>query len=85
MLVTPGPPLSRKIGASGWDERARTWITGSAIRRDPLLRLGGRGGCGQARRNRASALPEAILKRAAGSGMASKNCPTAVASGRWNG
>jgi hypothetical protein len=23
MLVSPGPPLSRKIGASGWDERAR--------------------------------------------------------------
>ena len=34
MLVTPGPPLSRKIGASGWDERARTRVTGTEIRRD---------------------------------------------------
>ena len=34
MLVVPGPPLRWKIGASGWDERARIRVTGSAIRRD---------------------------------------------------
>src|SRR5260370_14848074 len=45
---------------------------------------GGRvGGCDQARRNRASALPQAILACSARWGMASKNCPIAVASGRW--
>src|SRR5450755_3673928 len=42
MLVTPGPPWSRKIGASGWDERARTRVTGSAISRDfELARFSG--------------------------------------------
>jgi hypothetical protein len=40
---------------------------------------------GQPRRNRASALPEAILVRSAGRGMVSKNCPTAAASGWWKG
>jgi len=36
---------------------------------------------GQGSRNRACALPEAILNRSAGSGTASKNCPTAAAPG----
>jgi hypothetical protein len=39
----------------------------------------------QASRNRACALPEAILERSEGSGMASKNCSTAAAPGRWKG
>jgi hypothetical protein len=46
---------------------------------------GGRGGYGQARRNRASALPEAILVRSAALGMESTNFSIAVASGRWKG
>jgi hypothetical protein len=50
-----------------------------------LLHMGGRGVCGQASRNRASALPEAILVGSVGYGMASKNCSIAVASGRWKG
>jgi hypothetical protein len=43
------------------------------------------GESGQVRWNRASALPEAILVRSAGLGIASKNCPTAAASGWWKG
>ena len=42
MLVMPGPPLRWKIGASGWDERARIRVTGSAISRDfELARFSG--------------------------------------------
>jgi hypothetical protein len=54
--VDPGVLYVRWTGA-----RSRP---GSAFR--PLLPGGGRGGCGQASRNRASALPEAILVRSAG-------------------
>ena len=39
----------------------------------------------QVRWNRASALPEAILERSVGSGMASKNCPTAARAGLVEG
>jgi hypothetical protein len=42
MLVSPGPPLRWKIGASGCGERERTRITGSAISRDfELARFSG--------------------------------------------
>ncbi len=42
MLVTPGPPWSRKIGANGRDERERTRVNGSAISRDfELARFSG--------------------------------------------
>ena len=51
----------------------------------PTAMLGCGSRSGQVRWNRASALPEATLEHAAGSGTASKNCSIAAASGRMKG
>ena len=74
----PGPG-----GPAGFYERPGFVPTGDLDEDgEVIMRLALRG---QVRRNRTSALPEAILVRSAGWGMASKNCSTAVAPGRWKG
>jgi alkylation response protein AidB-like acyl-CoA dehydrogenase len=78
-----GPPWSPRSTAAPARSSARSSPNAALAcpGTGPLAEPPGR----QARRKRASALPEAIPVRSAGWGMASKNCPIAVAAGRWKG
>ena len=76
------PPADPRKLARGLGERPFSRLLAHLVRRNQRP---GMGGSGQVRWNRASALPEAILERSVGLGMASKNCPTAAAPGWWKG